>query len=191
MNKTTLTHRFAKGLYLFLIAALALALSLGQPPPVAHADEGDEGTVTLTATRDGLKESSQDSIRLTLETPAGLEVTQDEQGYDTIRRGISFGVKKEYFEDYTVNLKYRLELVEYENVSLVILDEEEEEELDPINITSLILLLGYDLRDDPVLPHEGSYHLLGFEVATSYLGGDTEFNKYTFETTWYWPLTVL
>jgi hypothetical protein len=39
MNKTTLTRRFAKGLYLFFIVALALALSLRQPPLVARADE--------------------------------------------------------------------------------------------------------------------------------------------------------
>ncbi len=40
MNKTTLTHSFAKGLVLFFIIALALALNLAQPPLVARADEG-------------------------------------------------------------------------------------------------------------------------------------------------------
>ena len=48
MNKTTLTHRFAKGLVLFFIIALALALSLAQPPLVARADEG---TVTRQEAR--------------------------------------------------------------------------------------------------------------------------------------------
>jgi CSLREA domain-containing protein len=50
MNKTKLTHRFARGLHLLVIAALLAGLALGlSPPPVAHAatftvnDTGDAG----------------------------------------------------------------------------------------------------------------------------------------------------
>ena len=33
----------------------------------------------------------------------------------------------------------------------------------------------HDLRDNPVNPHRGSYHLVGVEVATELLGGAAAF----------------
>ncbi len=116
---------------------------------------------------------------------------REEVSYDVISRGINIGVKKEYRELFTLNLRYRFEFVEYDNVKFEFDDPEElarqVDDVDPINISSVIALLGYDLRDNPVNPHRGSYHLAGVEVATELLGGDTRFNKYTFETSWYFP----
>ncbi len=117
----------------------------------------------------------------------------EEKAYDVLSRGVNVGVKKKFREHYTANLRYRFELVEYENVSFEFEDPleeaEEAENLEPVNISSVIGFLGYDLRDNPVTPHRGSHHLFGVEVATPVLGGDTAFNKFTFETSWYLPLT--
>lgn len=122
-----------------------------------------------------------------------FEEFYEEKAYDVLSRGINLGVKREFRKRYTVNLKYRFEFVEYENVTFEFEDPieeaEEVENLEPVNISSVIGLLGYDLRDNPVSPHRGSQHLLGVEVATPVLGGDTAFNKFTFETSWYLPIT--
>jgi len=120
-----------------------------------------------------------------------FEEFREEKSYDVISRGINFGVKKEYRELFTLNLRYRFEFVEYDNVKFEFDDPEdlarEVDDVKPINISSVIALLGYDLRDNPVNPHRGSYHLVGVEVAAELLGGDTRFNKYVFETSWYFP----
>jgi outer membrane protein insertion porin family len=122
-----------------------------------------------------------------------FEEFREEKAYDVISRGVSVGVKKKFRERYTVNLRYRFELVEYDNVAFEFDDPlelaAEVDDLEPINISSGIALVAFDLRDHPVTPHKGSHHLFGVEVATPYLGGDTAFNKYTFETSWYLPLT--
>ena len=136
-----------------------------------------------------------------------FEEFKEEKGYDIVRRGVNVGVKKKLGLHFTINPRYRFELVEYQNVELVFLPEGEEvpedfdittaienlgeeEPLDPINISSAIVFLGFDLRDNPVDPRRGSYHLAGVEVATPLLGGDTTFNKYTFEASWFLPMTA-
>jgi outer membrane protein assembly factor BamA len=122
-----------------------------------------------------------------------FEEFREEIAYDVISRGVNIGVKKKFRERYTVNLKYRLDFVEYDNVTFEFDDPleaaQEEEGLEPINISSGIAILGLDLRDNPVSPHRGTFHIVGVEVATPLLGGDTAFNKYTFETHWYLPAT--
>jgi outer membrane protein insertion porin family len=127
-----------------------------------------------------------------LDSEADLfEEFREEISYDVISRGINLGVKKEFRELWTLNLKYRFEFVKYDNVKFEFDDPEElareVDDLDPINISSAIAILGLDLRDNPVNPHRGSNHLVGVEVATEFLGGDTRFNKYTFQTSWYFP----
>lgn len=123
-----------------------------------------------------------------------FEEFRNEQGYDTVRRGVSLGVKREFLERFILNLKYRFELVDFRNVDLSFEDPgkviREIGDLDRINISSVIATLSYDRRDDPVEPHSGSYHIAGVEVASDVLGGDTAFNKYTFESSWYFPLSA-
>lgn len=112
---------------------------------------------------------------------------REETGYDVVSRGVGVGVKKKFGRHLTVNPRYRFEFVEYESVELNV-PVEEEEDLESINISSAIVFFGLDFRDDPVEPSGGSNHLFGVELATPLLGGDTAFNKYTFETSWYFPL---
>jgi len=56
MNKTTLTHRFAKGLHLFVIAALLVGLALGvSPVSVAQAGQnGENGEFAVSIFHDGM-----------------------------------------------------------------------------------------------------------------------------------------
>ncbi len=112
---------------------------------------------------------------------------REETGYDVTSRGVSVGVKKEFGRHLIVNPRYRFEFVEYGNVELNV-PVEEEEDLESINISSAIVFFRLDFRDDPVEPRVGSNYLFGVELATPLLGGDTAFNKYTFETSWYLPL---
>ncbi len=122
-----------------------------------------------------------------------FEEFREEKGYDTVRRGVNVGVKRDFLEDFTLTLRYRFEFVDYENVEFTFDDPaeavEEIESLERLNISSGIALLTLDRRDDPVTPRKGFHHLAGVEVATPLLGGDTTFNKYTLESSWFIPVT--
>ncbi len=54
--------------------------------------------------------------------------------------------------------------------------------------SSLTPAIVYDSRDKIFNPTEGSYHLLSFEYAGSFLGGDIGFNKYILDMGRYFPL---
>jgi outer membrane protein insertion porin family len=112
--------------------------------------------------------------------------SREEEGYDVQRRGLAFGVNREFTPRLLLNLRYRYELVDYSNV-----DPDITAELGPLesfNIGSVIAAFEYNRRDNPVSPRSGSYHLASVEVARPLFGGDTSFTKYQLETAWYLPL---
>ena len=112
--------------------------------------------------------------------------SEAEDGYDLQRRGLAFGVNREFTPRVLLNLRYRYELVDYSDV-----DPDITAELGPLesfNIGSVIAALEYNRRDNPVAPRSGSYHLASIEVARPLFGGDTSFTKYQLETSWYLPL---
>ena len=111
---------------------------------------------------------------------------RDEDGYDLLRRGMTLGVNRELAPRLLLNLRYRNEFVNYSNI-----DQDMQDELGPldnINIASLAATASLDRRDNPILPHRGSFHQAGVEVARTFFGGDTSFTKYQLETSWYLPL---
>jgi outer membrane protein insertion porin family len=111
---------------------------------------------------------------------------RDEIGYEVLRRGLTLGVNKELSKRLVGNLRYRYEFVNYRDVQPDLV--EEEGPLDPVNITSVIAVLDYDRRDNPIVPRRGSHHLASLELASPALGGDTSFTKYQAETAWFLPL---
>jgi outer membrane protein insertion porin family len=112
---------------------------------------------------------------------------REETGYDLFRRGLSLGVNRELSRQILLNLRYRYEFVEYSDVVPDLVAEEGP--LESINITSVGAIVDLDLRDNPIAPRRGSYHLASVEIARPLFGGDSTFTKYQFETSWYLPLT--
>lgn len=111
---------------------------------------------------------------------------RDEDGYDLLRRGLTLGVNREIVPRLVLTLRYRYEFVNYSNVV-----PELTEELGPLesfNIGSAFAQVDYDLRDNPISPHRGSFHLASVELARPIFGGDASFTKYQLETSWYLPL---
>ncbi len=69
MNKTKLTHRFAKGLHLFLIAALLAGLAvIGAPVLVAHA-----ASITVDTTADAVDANSGNCAGMTIADLPGAD----------------------------------------------------------------------------------------------------------------------
>ncbi|SLM27455.1 Outer membrane protein (Putative surface antigen) (fragment) [Desulfamplus magnetovallimortis] len=54
--------------------------------------------------------------------------------------------------------------------------------------SSITTSIGYDSRNRPFNPTEGSDHSLSVEYAGGFLGGEIDFTKYIAETGWYYPL---
>lgn len=54
--------------------------------------------------------------------------------------------------------------------------------------TSLRASVAWDTRNNRIMPTEGFYHSLSFELATPYLGGQTDFYRSLANTRWYIPI---
>ena len=112
--------------------------------------------------------------------------SREEPGYKLRREGLALGVNRDLTSRLLLNLRYRYEFVNYANVVPDLTAELGP--LESFNIGSLILSLDYDLRDNPISPRRGSFHLGSIEFARPFLGGDASFTKFQLETSWYLPL---
>jgi outer membrane protein insertion porin family len=112
--------------------------------------------------------------------------SRKETGYQVQRQGLALGVNHEFTPRLQANLRYRYEFVNYSNVVPDLTAELGP--LESFKIASLALSLEYDLRDNPISPRRGSFHVASAELARPLLGGDASFTKYQLETSWYLPL---
>jgi outer membrane protein insertion porin family len=110
----------------------------------------------------------------------------DEIGYTVRRQGVTLGVNRELAPRILLNLRYRYEFVNYSNVQPGI--EATTGPLEQLNITSVIGVLDWDRRDNPILPRRGTHAMASVEVARPFLGGDTSFTKYELGGSWFVPL---
>ena len=130
-----------------------------------------------------------------LDSPYSLNLTafnerllfQSTQGFDEDRRGVGLGVGRLLFEEVSASLNYRFERDRIfdlaANAPTTIRDQE------GLNFTSAVgLSFSRDSRDSIVSPTKGSRHTASAEVAGGPLGGDNYLPKYTFDTSWYYPL---
>jgi outer membrane protein insertion porin family len=117
-------------------------------------------------------------------------------GYDLERLGLVAWVGDDLLNPrgtraFRSQLRYRLEVARLSHVSPDLVAEGIEAGTQRIG--SLTPAVAWDLRDDRVNPRRGSIHRAALEVADSVFGGDVEFVKAEFSTSWFFswlPPTV-
>jgi outer membrane protein insertion porin family len=112
---------------------------------------------------------------------------QSTQGFDEDRRGVGVSLGRLVFEEVSASLGYRFQRERIFNLAANAPELIRRQE--GINYTSAVSFgLVRDSRDSIVSPTTGSRHAATVEVAGGVLGGDNAFTKYTFDTSWYYPL---
>ena len=142
-----------------------------------------------------------------LDTPtsAGFDLYQTSRTwtsyYTEVRRGgdLRLGRRLSWPDDYfRIYWKYRLEDVEYKNFSSSYNPSEEYDlrRIDwPQRTSSTTFTLIRDSRDLPEFATRGSVHSLSSEFAGGVLGGDVNYHKHIFDSSWYfqnlWRITLM
>lgn len=112
---------------------------------------------------------------------------RDFSEFDERRLGGGFGLGKQLFGDLWVNLRYRLERIEIDEVDddapQLILDEEGE-----YLVSALTLNLRYDKRNSGLFPTSGYFLRLSETLGESFAIGDKDFTQTKFEFKGYLPV---
>ncbi len=106
------------------------------------------------------------------------------QGYNLLSQGGDIRFGRRFSDVWKGYLTYKLESNEYTDITTTDLLVDEGR----TDTSSLTPTLVYDSRDNIFDPNYGMYHRLSVEFAGGVLGGDTNFLKYGFDTSYYIPL---
>ncbi|MBN1595364.1 outer membrane protein assembly factor BamA [candidate division FCPU426 bacterium] len=107
------------------------------------------------------------------------------QSYDLLSQGGDIRLGRRFTDQWKGYLTYKLESNEYSNLDSSVADVFAEGRSDT---SSVIPTLIYDSRDNIFDPSKGQYQRLSVEIAGGILGGDNNYLKYNFDTTYYLPL---
>jgi outer membrane protein assembly complex protein YaeT len=117
----------------------------------------------------------------------GSGLRRKEVDFTRLEYGGAIGLHK-YFQAYStdVTTRYNYQILSASDFSAV--QEVASEGLTNPAVGSVTLELKHDRRDNPLYPHRGYKAFLTVETATTYLGGDANYERVELMTSWHHPV---
>ncbi len=126
------------------------------------------------------------TAQLMQEDTRAVNIDTNDVFYEINRKSLILGVEKEIRKRWKAGLIYEYSFVDTHDVAPgVVLSRED---TGTLGIGSISPSIFYDTRDDPFDPTTGSLNGLVLKIASSALFSESEFVKWTFQSSWYFPL---
>ena len=116
-----------------------------------------------------------------------LDSSTTDNYYDTETNGFYMGASNPIWKYWSSSARYSWQIENYVNIGD--LGEEYLEGLERTSLRSLRFGVAYDTVNNPMFPSDGHEVSLSVEQFGSFLGGDSEFRKYNFNTRFFYSLT--